>query len=296
MGCYESVGSISSTGNPPCRGYELTKSLDSRHQRQQQGRSRRQLLEFRQGVAAHRGHAHGHEPRQRRQRLHRRVQRQRLRHLQPVHQARGRDSGCRGGNPQKVYEYAGLFGDLGDDAKVSDLKLEDVWLDFQGPSASNPLPHVYAGGLAGRSAGTITGVSITGIIRGVALSASGSAKPPTVGGLVGYHDGGTITASYAASADVVADQEDAENNTKAYAGGLVGYNKSGTIQGVPTPPARPPPPSFRPCKPIQASDTAPTPAAWWATTRRATSSPPTPIPSPPPSTRTPPRSISPSLS
>ena len=138
--------------------------------------------------------------------------------------------GASGGDPQKVYEYAGLFGDLGSAAKVSDLKLEDVWLDFQGPSTGNPLPHVYAGGLAGRSAGTITGVSITGIVRGVAPLATGTAKPPTVGGLVGYHDGGTITASYAASADVVADQEEQENNTKAYAGGLVGHNKSGTIQ------------------------------------------------------------------
>ena len=230
MGCNETAATISSTGNPPCRGYELTKSLDfdtngndkadSGDNYWNSGKGWQPIADMHTGTSrANDDNAFTAE-------------------------FNGKDFviynlyikreaeivGAAGGNPQKVYEYAGLFGDLGDDAKVSDLKLEDVWLDFQGPSASNPLPHVYAGGLAGRSAGTITGVSITGIIRGVALSASGSAKPPTVGGLVGYHDGGTITASYAASADVVADQEDAENNTKAYAGGLVGYNKSGTIQ------------------------------------------------------------------
>ncbi len=141
----------------------------------------------------------------------------------------GRIDAAVGSVLQRVYEYAGLFGDLGSAAKVRNLKLENVWVDFKGPSTGNPLPHVYAGGLAGRSAGTITSVSVTGIIRGVSADATGSAQPPTVGGLVGYHDGGTISASYAAAADIIANQMDTQANSIAYAGGLVGYNKSGSI-------------------------------------------------------------------
>ena len=128
-------------------------------------------------------------------------------------------------------EYAGLFGYIGKDGTVKNVKLEDVQITSD---------HQYAnvGGVAGINNGTIENCSVSGRVRGysaggvvgqqysgsITLCNSSATVQGTsqVGGVVGYTNYGvTLTACYA-TGDVTA-----ENNNTAgtfFAGGVVGSN------------------------------------------------------------------------
>lgn len=99
-------------------------------------------------------------------------------------------------------EYVGMFGSLGGNSLIKDIRLEDV--DIAGGNDT--------GALAGSMGPTVnvSGCSATGFVTG-SLS---------TGGLIGENLGGLIEAC-CADVNVVADDD--------YAGGLAGYNE-GTIQ------------------------------------------------------------------
>ena len=75
--------------------------------------------------------------------------------------------------------YAGLFGYIGKDGTVKNVKLEKVQItsDYQ---------YAYVGGVAGYSEGTIENCSVSG-------SVSGNGSSSNVGGVVGLQFGGSIT-------------------------------------------------------------------------------------------------------
>ena len=76
-------------------------------------------------------------------------------------------------------EYAGLFGYIGKDGTVKNVKLADVQItsDYQ---------YAYVGGVAGNNDGAIENCSVSG-------SVSGNSTYNSVGGVVGYQLGGSIT-------------------------------------------------------------------------------------------------------
>ena len=76
-------------------------------------------------------------------------------------------------------EYAGLFGYIGKDGTVKNVKLADVKItsDYQ---------YAYVGGVAGNNDGAIENCSVSG-------SVSGNSTYNSVGGVVGYQWGGSIT-------------------------------------------------------------------------------------------------------
>ena len=127
-------------------------------------------------------------------------------------------------------EYAGLFGVIGENGTVKNLKLTEV--NIKGISK--------VGTVAGYNHGTITGCSAAGIVTGNSLVGGiigiqnkgtiiGCHSSATVegngyvGGVVGYMETFTMTAIIACSStgDVEAKKE--------YAGGVVGYIMNGTI-------------------------------------------------------------------
>jgi hypothetical protein len=100
--------------------------------------------------------------------------------------------------------YAGLFGDLGDGATVTDLGLEDVDVSS---------PEDMVGGIVGFSDGDISGSSVTGAVENTGSFSN-------VGGLAGFVAGGTVTDSYSRATVTGYDA----------VGGLVGHNYGfGTI-------------------------------------------------------------------
>ena len=123
--------------------------------------------------------------------------------------------------------FAGLFGEVESGATIRNLVLSDVSVTLTG-ATSGTLPEVYAGGLAGRSAGTIAGVDVYGTVKGDQPSATGAGKYPNAGGLLGRMEGGSITTSSFTGA-VTAEQNDVDDDGASYAGGLVGYKNSGDI-------------------------------------------------------------------
>ena len=128
-------------------------------------------------------------------------------------------------------EYAGLFGYIGSDGMVKNVKLEKVQIasDYQ---------YGYVGGMAGINNGTIENCSVSGRVSGysaggvvgqqysgsITLCNSSATVQGTsqVGGVVGYTNYGvTLTACYATG------NVTAENNNTAgsfFAGGVVGSN------------------------------------------------------------------------
>ena len=76
-------------------------------------------------------------------------------------------------------EYAGLFGYIGSGGTVKNVKLENVRItsDYQ---------YAYVGGVAGNNDGAIENCSVSG-------SVSGNSTYNSVGGVVGYQWGGSIT-------------------------------------------------------------------------------------------------------
>ena len=125
--------------------------------------------------------------------------------------------------------FAGLFGDVGSGAKIRNLGVEDVSVTFKNYLTSIPsAPEVYAGGLAGYSAGEIFKTYVTGTVNATVEPVSGTDKHPHAGGLIGRQVGGSITSSYA-RVTTTANFAANDANSKSYAGGLVAYQDGGDI-------------------------------------------------------------------
>ena len=136
-------------------------------------------------------------------------------------------------------EYAGLFGYIGSGGTVKNVKLEKVQItsDYQ---------YAYVGGVAGNNNGVIENCSVSG-------SVSGNSTYNSVGGVVGYQWGGSITGcsssatvngtgsvggvvgqtNYGATLTACYSTEnvtlESNNSDNNYAGGVVGRNTSGTL-------------------------------------------------------------------
>jgi len=131
-------------------------------------------------------------------------------------------------------EYAGLFGYIGSGGTVKNVKLEKVQItsDYQ---------YAYVGGVAGNNNGAIENCSVSG-------SVSGNSTYNSVGGVVGYQWGGSITrcsssatvngtgsvggvvgqTNYGATLTACYSTEnvtlESNNSDNNYAGGVVGVN------------------------------------------------------------------------
>ena len=106
--------------------------------------------------------------------------------------------------------YGGLFGELGADAVVRNLGLEDASVNAKGANQNNPGEH-GVGALAGVNRGTIYHTYSTGVV-------TGEGAQRHTGGLVGRNFG-YVLASYS-SASVTGNYD---------IGGLVGYNDGSVI-------------------------------------------------------------------
>ena len=122
---------------------------------------------------------------------------------------------------------AGLFAELGSGAEVSNLKLKGVSVTSATNSSASTAADIYAGGVAGKSAGSVTGSYVIGTVKAVQsdISANTTEKNAYAGGLAG-HNTGTVTSSYA-RATVTAEQKSPTASKNAYAGGLAGYQGTG---------------------------------------------------------------------
>ena len=106
--------------------------------------------------------------------------------------------------------YVGLFGSIGNNARIRNVGLIDNLVNYTGSQAS------YVGGLVGfQFDGSITASYATG-------SVDGGDGHDGVGGLVGYQDAGNITGSYATGSVDGGDGSDG-------VGGLVGLQFDGSI-------------------------------------------------------------------
>ncbi len=117
------------------------------------------------------------------------------------------------------YFHVGLFGVLGDFAKISNLSLERANISAYHTNSNN----VYVGGISGLNYGnaTISRVGVTGNIT-IPSNAESSNGRIFAGGLVGLNSlGNKITNSYS-KADV---KGVAGSSSDAYIGGLVGDNR-----------------------------------------------------------------------
>ena len=100
-------------------------------------------------------------------------------------------------------QYVGLFGCIGEDGKVMNVKLEGVLIE-----SDNEMSNV--GGVAGCSRGNIENCSVSGSVIGRGMNS-------IVGGVVGYQNGGFLTGC-SSSATV---------NAGGVAGGVAGLTDSG---------------------------------------------------------------------
>ena len=128
-------------------------------------------------------------------------------------------------------QYAGLFGQLGSAAEIRNLKLKgvDVTVATNAGAAANP-GAVYAGGIAGDSAGDIISSYVIGDVtaeQSDLTTASLTEGAAYAGGLVGNNTG-NISASFARG-EVLAEQKSTTASLSTYAGGLVGYHNTGAI-------------------------------------------------------------------
>ena len=136
-------------------------------------------------------------------------------------------------------QYAGLFGYIGKDGTVKNVKLEKVQIksDYQ---------YAYVGGVAGNNNGAIENCSVSG-------SVSGNSTYNSVGGVVGYQWDGSITGCISSAivqgtggvGGVVGQTSfgailtacysthnvtlESNNSNSTYAGGVVGYNGASTL-------------------------------------------------------------------
>ena len=209
MGCNESVASISAgTGNPACSGYELTANLD-----------------FDTGTKGTRSDDTYYNSGQ---------------GWQPIG---GTFTGTFDGNTYIIsnlhinrsgattVQYAGLFGKLGSAADVRNLRLKDVDVTVGTNAGASANPGaVYAGGIAGDSAGDIASSYVIGDVTAIQSDLTDTnltEGAAYAGGLVGNNTG-DISASYARG-DVLAEQKSTTASLSTYAGGLVGYHNTGAI-------------------------------------------------------------------
>ena len=93
---------------------------------------------------------------------------------------------------------AGLFAELGSSAEVSNLSLKGVSVTAATNSSATTAADIYAGGIAGKNTGAITGSYVIGTVTATQSDISGNTteKNAYAGGLVA-HNTGSITSSYA---------------------------------------------------------------------------------------------------
>ena len=133
------------------------------------------------------------------------------------------------------YKYAGLFGDIDENATVKNVVLEGVQITSDNSSG-------YAGGVAGNSWGNIENCSVSGSVSGSDVggvvgyqlvgSITGCSSSATVkgmnraGGVVGVTNNGAILTACYATGDVTVENDGTSN---AWAGGVVGSNAYSTV-------------------------------------------------------------------
>ena len=215
MGCSESIATISSnnTGNPACTGYELGADLD-----------------FDTGTAGDRTDDTYYNSGQ---------------GWLPIGATAGSTTASAytgdfdGGTAYKISNlqvnrsstttvaHGGLFAELGSGASVKNLRLEGVSVVVATDTSATTGADVYAGGIAGKSAGSITGSYVVGTVKATQsdIPSNTTEGDAFAGGLVG-HSTGAVLSSYA-RATVTAEQLSDTDNTEAQAGGLVGYQDTG---------------------------------------------------------------------
>ena len=115
-------------------------------------------------------------------------------------------------------QYAGLFGYIGEEGTVMNLTLTDIQIEIESNNRS-----VYAGGVAGYNAGTVTDCHTTGSVSGTGSSSYGSVY---TGGVAGYNKGGTVTGCHTTGSVSGTGGSDCS----VCAGGVVGLNY-GTVTG-----------------------------------------------------------------
>jgi len=143
-------------------------------------------------------------------------------------------------------DYAGMFGYIGSGGVVKDLNLV-------GGSITNATTtgEGYAGGIAGRNAGIISGCSTTGSVTATGTNgyaggivgqnqgqvqncyATGIVNGKRAGGVVGNNSGASAQAKAQVQncyATGIVTATNDSTTASAYAGGVVGYNSSGTVQ------------------------------------------------------------------
>ena len=218
MGCGESAVSIASqnTGNPTCRGYELTANLDFDTNNSGGPNTGDTYWNGGQGwlpigatagattASAYTGEFDGNGG---------------TYTLSNLHVNR---SGA------TTVAHGGLFAEIGSGGVVKNLKLRGVSVTVATNAGATTGTDVYAGGIAGKNAGgAITGSSVVGTVKATQsdISSNTTEKDAYAGGIVA-HNTGSITSSYARAA-VTAAQLSGTASLDAYAGGLVGYQDTG---------------------------------------------------------------------
>ena len=123
--------------------------------------------------------------------------------------------------------HGGLFAELGSAARVKNLRLEGVDIVVTTHVTASTPADVYAGGIAGKSAGAITGSYVLGEVKAVQSenTANDNEKHAYAGGIVGWNTGG-VTSSYS-RADVTAEQLSTTAQLTADAGGIAGHQETG---------------------------------------------------------------------
>ena len=230
MGCNESAATITAgTGNPACTGYELSNNLD--FDTNNDGRTDITGDTYWDGGDGWQPIAHeSTSPDASSDPFNTTFEGNNYVISNLFINRRGTRTGS-GTNPDPhIYTlFAGLFGDVGSGAKIRNLGVEDVSVTFKNYLTSIPsAPEVYAGGLAGYSAGEIFKTYVTGTVNATVEPVSGTDKHPHAGGLIGRQVGGSITSSYARVA-TTANFAANDASSKSYAGGLVAYQDGGDI-------------------------------------------------------------------
>jgi len=110
--------------------------------------------------------------------------------------------------------YAGLFGVIGTGGTVKDLTLTNVSINITYASI------LYAGGVAGRNAGSVANCSAAGAVTAEATSSNAFA-----GGVVGRNDGSGSVANCSTAGAVTAEA----TSSNAFAGGIAGWNYYGSV-------------------------------------------------------------------
>ena len=123
--------------------------------------------------------------------------------------------------------HGGLFAQLGSGADVKDLSLEGVSITVATNATESTPADVYAGGIAGKSSGSITDSYVLGAVKAVQSenTANNNERHAYAGGLVGQNTG-SVTSSYS-RADVTAEQKSTTASLSAYAGGIAGRQDTG---------------------------------------------------------------------